>query len=132
MTHIPNLFRDHTPERPRSVLPRSERSMQIACACGCGTMIAACDSHGRPLRFVKGHHARTKVVGHFVDTWSEDRKDRFRTLWLAGRTCAQIAEELSMPKNSVPGRAQRMGLPGRGSPVTRLPNMTKEERRKRE
>jgi hypothetical protein len=132
MTHIDGLFRDHKPERPRSVLPLSERSGQVACGCGCGEMIPVCDDHGRPRTFAKGHHGKVRVASHFADTWSEDRKNRFRTLWLTGRTCQQIADEMDMPRNSCPGRAQRMGLPGRGSPITRLPNMTKEERRKRD
>jgi hypothetical protein len=92
-------------------------------------MIPAHDRLGRDRKFVKGHVARVTRR----DEWPEDRKDRFRTLWLTGRTCRQIAEEMNMPRNSCPGRARRMGLPGRGSPLhDAVPNITSEERRRRD
>lgn len=124
MTHF-HILRDHKPSQaPVDITPKSRYAGTIPCGCGCKEMIPACDYKGRPRTFVSGHAAR---VQH-GDAWSEDQKNRFRTLWITGRTCKEIAAELSMPRNTVPGRASRLGLPGRGSPIKPKLDVTPEER----
>lgn len=119
--HIPRLHKPSaTAEKPIvSTIP---------CGCGCGELIPARDSLGRARKFAAGHVARVTKR----DVWSEEKKNRFRTLWLTGRTIRQIGEELSMPANTVSGRALRMGLPGRGSPLNDALNLSSEERRRRD
>lgn len=48
--------------------------------------------------------------------WPE-ADDRLRALWAAGWTTLAIAARLGISKNSVIGRARRLGLPGRASPI---------------
>jgi GcrA cell cycle regulator len=49
--------------------------------------------------------------------WGEPEIAKLRELWTAGLSCAQIARELKTSKNSVVGKAHRLGLsqrrPGR-------------------
>jgi transposase len=40
-----------------------EAKEQIACACGCGTMIAPVDPYGRPRLYVNHHHRRRRTAG---------------------------------------------------------------------
>ncbi len=51
-------------------------------------------------------------------SWTEERIDTLRKMWNSGLTATQIAEELGgVSRNAVIGKAHRLGLPSRPSPV---------------
>ncbi|MDB5695860.1 MAG: GcrA cell cycle regulator [Sphingomonas bacterium] len=51
-------------------------------------------------------------------SWTEDRMDQLKTMWEAGQTASQIAEALGeVSRNAVIGKAHRLGLQARPSPV---------------
>lgn len=52
--------------------------------------------------------------------WTEERVAMLKALWTQGRTASQIAEELGdVTRNAVIGKAHRLGLKGRPSPIRR-------------
>jgi GcrA cell cycle regulator len=51
-------------------------------------------------------------------SWTEERIDRLKSMWTEGATASQIAEELGgVSRNAVIGKAHRLGLESRPSPV---------------
>ncbi|QDZ06469.1 GcrA cell cycle regulator [Sphingomonas panacisoli] len=51
-------------------------------------------------------------------SWTDERIDSLRKMWEAGQTASQIAEELGgVSRNAVIGKAHRLGLQSRPSPV---------------
>lgn len=51
-------------------------------------------------------------------SWTDERIDRLKALWLEGMTASQIADELGgVSRNAVIGKAHRLGLQARPSPV---------------
>lgn len=51
-------------------------------------------------------------------SWTDERIDRLRELWSQGITASQIADELGgVSRNAVIGKAHRLGLQSRPSPV---------------
>jgi len=51
-------------------------------------------------------------------SWTEERINRLKTLWGQGMTASQIADELGgVSRNAVIGKAHRLGLESRPSPV---------------
>jgi GcrA cell cycle regulator len=51
-------------------------------------------------------------------SWTDERIDHLKTLWEKGLTASQIAEELGgVSRNAVIGKAHRLGLKSRPSPV---------------
>jgi GcrA cell cycle regulator len=51
-------------------------------------------------------------------SWTDERIEQLRTLWTKGMTASQIAEELGgVSRNAVIGKAHRLGLQSRPSPV---------------
>ena len=51
-------------------------------------------------------------------SWTDERIDRLKDLWSKGMTASQIAEELgAVSRNAVIGKAHRLGLQSRPSPV---------------
>jgi len=51
-------------------------------------------------------------------SWTDERIDMLRKMWEAGQTASQIAEELGgVSRNAVIGKAHRLGLQSRPSPV---------------
>lgn len=56
-------------------------------------------------------------------SWTDERIDTLKTMWEAGQTASQIADALGgVSRNAVIGKAHRLGLQSRPSPV-----VTKEE-----
>jgi len=52
-------------------------------------------------------------------SWTDERIDTLKTMWEAGQTASQIAEALGgVSRNAVIGKAHRLGLQSRPSPVT--------------
>ena len=51
-------------------------------------------------------------------SWTEERIERLKAMWTKGATASQIAEELGgVSRNAVIGKAHRLGLESRPSPV---------------
>jgi len=51
-------------------------------------------------------------------SWTDERIEQLRTMWTKGMTASQIAEELGgVSRNAVIGKAHRLGLQSRPSPV---------------
>jgi GcrA cell cycle regulator len=51
-------------------------------------------------------------------SWTDERIETLRKMWSSGSTATQIAEELGgVSRNAVIGKAHRLGLPARPSPV---------------
>src|SRR3954466_1520197 len=51
-------------------------------------------------------------------SWTDERIDRLKSLWLQGMTASQIAETLGgVSRNAVIGKSHRLGLQSRPSPV---------------
>jgi GcrA cell cycle regulator len=51
--------------------------------------------------------------------WTDSLQARLRELWEQGLTASQIAAELCITRNAVIGKAHRLGLSGRASPIQR-------------
>ena len=50
--------------------------------------------------------------------WTDERIDQLKSMWEKGMTASQIAEELGgVSRNAVIGKAHRLGLQSRPSPV---------------
>ena len=52
-------------------------------------------------------------------TWTAERIAALERLWATGATTAEIGRRLDITKNAVVGKAHRLGLPGRPSPIKR-------------
>src|SRR6185369_5026412 len=51
-------------------------------------------------------------------SWTDERIDRLKKMWADGATASQIADELGgVSRNAVIGKAHRLGLEQRPSPV---------------
>ncbi len=50
-------------------------------------------------------------------SWTEERIEELTRLWEAGRSASQIGQVLGMSKNAVIGKAHRLKLPARPSPI---------------
>ena len=51
------------------------------------------------------------------NSWTEERLDKLRALWDKGLSISQIGEELGVTRNAIAGKAHRLGLPKRQSPI---------------
>jgi GcrA cell cycle regulator len=62
-------------------------------------------------------------------SWTEERIERLKSMWTEGATASQIAEDLGgVSRNAVIGKAHRLGLESRPSPVK--PGEEKEKKAK--
>lgn len=52
--------------------------------------------------------------------WTEERVDQLTQLWIEGLSASEIGRRLQVSKNAVIGKAHRLGLPSRPSPIKRL------------
>jgi GcrA cell cycle regulator len=51
--------------------------------------------------------------------WSAEAIDRLRALWAEGHSTAEIGRRMGISKNAVVGKAHRLSLPARPSPIRR-------------
>lgn len=51
--------------------------------------------------------------------WNESDLARLKQLWEAGLSTSAIGKEMGISKNAVVGKAHRIGLPGKPSPIIR-------------
>lgn len=61
--------------------------------------------------------------------WNEDVIGRLRALWAEGHSTAEIGRRLGVSKNAIVGKAHRLDLPARPSPIRREANESTAERR---
>jgi GcrA cell cycle regulator len=61
--------------------------------------------------------------------WNEDVISRLRDLWAEGHSTAEIGRRLGVSKNAIVGKAHRLDLPARPSPIRRDGNEAAAERR---
>ena len=55
-------------------------------------------------------------------TWTDDRVALLRQLWGSGKSASEIAQMIGdVSRNAVIGKAHRLGLSGRPSPIKRRP-----------
>jgi GcrA cell cycle regulator len=52
--------------------------------------------------------------------WTEDTIAKLRALWAEGLSTAEIGRRLNVSKNAVVGKAHRLELPARPSPIRRI------------
>lgn len=66
-----------------------------------------------------GWHAKMSASQRARSWWNADRDDKLRELWAAGLTTTEIGQALGSgcTKNAVIGRAHRLELPPRPSPI---------------
>lgn len=57
--------------------------------------------------------------------WTSQRIKTLTKLWDEGHTTSEIGRRLGVTKNSVVGKAHRMSLPKRQSPIARKPSQSK-------
>ena len=53
--------------------------------------------------------------------WTTEAIDRLRALWAEGHSTAEIGRRMGVSKNAVVGKAHRLQLPARPSPIRRDP-----------
>ncbi|MGC2854322.1 GcrA family cell cycle regulator [Novispirillum sp. DQ9] len=51
--------------------------------------------------------------------WTDERIEELKSLWAEGLTTGEIGKRLGVSKNAVVGKAHRLGLKGRPSPIKR-------------
>ena len=51
--------------------------------------------------------------------WTEEQIDQLKELWSEGLSTSEIGRKLGVTKNAVVGKAHRLGLPPRPSPIKR-------------
>jgi GcrA cell cycle regulator len=54
--------------------------------------------------------------------WTDEHIAKLRTLWAEGISTAEIGRRLNISKNAVVGKAHRLNLPARPSPIRRAEN----------
>ncbi|ABC22456.1 GcrA family cell cycle regulator [Rhodospirillum rubrum] len=59
--------------------------------------------------------------------WNDEKIDRLKKLWADGLTTGEIGKEIGVSKNAVVGKAHRLGLKGRPSPIKRTQKEAKPE-----
>jgi GcrA cell cycle regulator len=53
--------------------------------------------------------------------WTEEQITRLRALWAEGHSTAEIGRRMGVSKNAVVGKAHRLNLSARPSPIRRVP-----------
>lgn len=53
--------------------------------------------------------------------WTDEAIDRLRAFWAEGHSTAEIGRRMGISKNAVVGKAHRLDLPARPSPIRRDP-----------
>ena len=51
--------------------------------------------------------------------WDQDKLDQLRHFWLEGLPITKIGLELNVSRNAIAGKAHRLGLPKRNSPISK-------------
>jgi len=62
-----------------------------------------------------------------ANDWNESKIEQLRNLWADGHSSAEIGRRIGMTKNAVIGKARRIGLPNRESPIALTTPWSSEE-----
>ena len=54
-----------------------------------------------------------------TNVWTDERLEKLKELWTQGLSISQIGKALGVSRNAIAGKAHRMGLPNRPSPISR-------------
>lgn len=54
-----------------------------------------------------------------TNSWTEERLEKLKILWNEGLSISQIGEEMGVTRNAIAGKAHRLGLPKRQSPISK-------------
>lgn len=60
-----------------------------------------------------------------ANAWTEERLQKLRELWDEGLSITQIGDALGVSRNAIAGKAHRMGLPKRPSPISKTASEAK-------
>ena len=53
------------------------------------------------------------------NVWTDERLEELKKLWAQGLSISQIGEALGVSRNAIAGKAHRVGLPKRPSPISK-------------
>src|SRR5271155_3390062 len=67
-------------------------------------------------------------MGDHKMEWSDEVIGQLRGLWDEGHSTAEIGRRLGVTKNAIVGKAHRLDLPARPSPIPRNPDATRGRR----
>ena len=59
--------------------------------------------------------------------WDEEKLNKLRQLWDEGLPITKIGNELGVSRNAIAGKAHRMGLPKRNSPISKSGELRKNQ-----
>ena len=65
-------------------------------------------------------------------SWTEKRLEKLKTLWDSGLSISQIGEQLGVTRNAVAGKAHRLKLPKRQSPISKGERLQKQQEKQRD
>ena len=54
-----------------------------------------------------------------TNSWTDERLEKLRVLWAEGLSISQIGQEMGVTRNAIAGKAHRLGLPKRQSPISK-------------
>lgn len=76
------------------------------------------DTSNRPIDYLsnRSNNLFINISGSKM-AWTDDRVKILETMWLGGNSASEIAAVLDVTRNAVIGKANRMGLSGRQSPI---------------
>jgi len=61
------------------------------------------------------------------NSWTEERLEKLKQLWDKGLSISSIGEELGVTRNAIAGKAHRLGLKKRQSPIAPKKAVAREE-----
>ena len=65
-------------------------------------------------------------------SWTEERLEKLKTLWDSGLSISQIGEQLGVTRNAVAGKAHRLKLSKRQSPISKVERQQKQPDKQRD
>lgn len=114
-------------------------SSVITMACEQGLIAAESRRRRRVLRAPNGSWCTSQAEPHQEHNhnmgqlnWNAAAIDKLRKLWAEGHSTAEIARRMGGTKNAIVGKAHRIGLPGRPSPIRIEPAPKRPERAPRQ
>ena len=64
--------------------------------------------------------------------WDEEKLNKLKSLWSEGLPITKIGVELGVSRNAIAGKAHRMNLPKRNSPISKLGDPRKNQKKNEE
>ena len=64
--------------------------------------------------------------------WDEEKLNKLKSLWDEGLPITKIGLELGVSRNAIAGKAHRMNLPKRNSPISKLGDPRKNQKKDNE